>query len=214
MKAIDLMIFDLDGTLVTSGNDIAMSVNYTLETLGLPVVEYRIILQFIGDGVRKLIERSLGPASQDRFDEAIALFSAHYHDHMLDTTTLYPGVSEVLQYFQDKKKVLLTNKRYQFARDISDGLDIANFFDEIMGADSTFYMKPDARLIYPLLRRFSVRPEQTVMIGDGVNDVLLAKNAGVLSCSFLNGLTDRNVLLKLKPDFSYENLLELTKLFC
>jgi phosphoglycolate phosphatase len=199
MKAIDLMIFDLDGTLVTSGNDIAMSVNYTLETLGLPVVEYRIILQFIGDGVRKLIERSLGPASQDR---------------MLDTTTLYPGVSEVLQYFQDKKKVLLTNKRYQFARDISDGLDIANFFDEIMGADSTFYMKPDARLIYPLLRRFSVRPEQTVMIGDGVNDVLLAKNAGVLSCSSLNGLTDRNVLLKLKPDFSYENLLELTKLFC
>jgi phosphoglycolate phosphatase-like HAD superfamily hydrolase len=83
-----------------------------------------------------------------------------------------------------------------------------------MGADNTSYMKPDARLIYPLLRRFRVHPEQTVMIGDGVNDVLVAKNAGILSCAFLNGLTDRNVLLKLKPDFSYENLLELTKLFC
>jgi phosphoglycolate phosphatase len=213
MKQVELMIFDLDGTLVTSGKDIAMSVNYTLQTLGLPVIAEGIILLYVGDGIRKLIERSLGAASRERYDEALDLFSAHYDEHMLDNTTFYPGVVEVLRHFQDKKKVILTNKRYRFARAISDALDMTDYFDEILGADSTPHIKPDARLVHPLLARFAVPPGRTVMIGDGVNDVLLAKNAGILSCSFLEGLTDRDLLLRLQPDFSYENALELTRLF-
>ncbi|MCX5857020.1 MAG: HAD hydrolase-like protein, partial [Deltaproteobacteria bacterium] len=91
MKPIDLMIFDLDGTLVASGKDIAASVNFALGALGLPTFEESVILEFIGDGVKKLIERSLGRASHDRFEEALNLFSRHYDEHMLDTTVLYPG---------------------------------------------------------------------------------------------------------------------------
>jgi phosphoglycolate phosphatase len=213
MKPVDLMIFDLDGTLINSGSDIAMSVNYTLRSLGLPAIEERVVLRYIGDGIRKLIERSLGPASQERLDEAIDIFSNHYHEHMLDSTALYPGVAETLQYFQDKKKAILTNKRRLFARLISDGLGISDFFDEILGADGASPIKPDARLVYPLLERFNALPERTVMIGDGVNDILLARNAGIMSCSFLKGLTDREILTRMHPDFCYEHFHELPRLF-
>ncbi|MFH1079509.1 MAG: HAD-IA family hydrolase [Pseudomonadota bacterium] len=214
MKFVDLMIYDLDGTLVTSGEDIAASVNYTLKIMGLPKIENRLILEFIGDGVNRLIERSLGPVSHDRFGEALTLFSHHYHEHMLDTTMLYPGVLEVLQHFHEKRKVVLTNKRHRFATALSDALQLTKFFDDVIGADSTPYIKPDARLADVILKRFQARPDQTVVIGDGVNDILLAKNAGFLSCAFLNGLTGREALLNLKPDDSCEHLYEITKIYC
>jgi phosphoglycolate phosphatase len=213
MKSVDLMIFDLDGTLVTSGPDIAASVNYSLQIMGLPVIEDRLILEFIGDGVKKLIERSLGPALHDRFEEALTIFSQHYQEHMLDTTTLYPGVLEALQHFYKKNKVILTNKRHHFAVGLSDALQLTPVFDEIIGADSTSYIKPDARLADVIMRRFQAHPDRTVVIGDGVNDILLAKNAGLLSCAFLNGLTGRETLLNLKPDDSCEHLFEITELF-
>jgi phosphoglycolate phosphatase len=214
MKSVDLMIFDLDGTLVTSGPDIAASVNDMLATLGLPAIEEAMILEFVGDGVKKLIERSLGPALHDRFDEARGLFSRHYEEHMLDTTTLYPGVIEVLRHFSDKKKVILTNKRHHFAATMSNALQLTHYFDDVIGADSTPYIKPDVRLADLILKRFQAHPGRTVVIGDGVNDIRLAKNAGLLSCAFLNGLTGRETLLNLEPDFSCEHLPEITRTFC
>jgi phosphoglycolate phosphatase len=214
MKSVGLMIFDLDGTLVTSGADIAASVNHTLTIMGLPAIEDRLILEFIGDGVKKLMERSLGPALHDRLEEALTLFSHHYNEHMLDTTTLYPGVLEVLQHFHEKKKVVLTNKRHHFAAALSDALQLTQFFDDVIGADSTPYIKPDARLADAILKRFQAHPDRAVVIGDGVNDILLAKNAGLLSCAFLNGLTGRETLLNLKPDDSCEHLTEITKIYC
>jgi phosphoglycolate phosphatase len=214
MKSVDLMIFDLDGTLVTSGPDIAASVNDTLATLGLPAIEEAMILEFVGDGVKKLIERSLGPALQVRIEEALIIFSRHYEEHMLDTTTLYPGVIEVLRHFHEKKKVVLTNKRHRFAAAMINALRLTHCFDDILGADSTPYIKPDARLAGLLLTRFGARPDRTVIIGDGVNDILLAKHAGLLSCALLNGLTGRETLLNLKPDYSCEHLPEITSIFC
>ena len=108
MKHIDLMIFDLDGTLVNSGGDIVASVNYTLETLAIPAKKPKEILSFVGDGVQKLIERSLGKESQHLSDDAMDIFSDYYAKHMLDTTSLYDSVIEVLDHFRDKKKVIIT----------------------------------------------------------------------------------------------------------
>ena len=213
MVPVDLMIFDLDGTLVNSGGDIATSVNHTLKSLGLPAIENRMVLQYIGDGIGKLIERSLGPASRERLDEAIGIFSNHYRDHLLDTTVPYPGVVEALEHFHGRKKVILTNKRHLFARLIGDALGLTVFFDEILGADSTPRIKPDARLVYPLLERFHASPERTVMIGDGINDILLARNSGIMSCAFLAGLTDRTILTGMNPDFRFEHFRELPLLF-
>ena len=214
MKQIDLMIFDLDGTLVNSGGDIVASVNYTLKSLGIPVMGTEVIIGFVGDGVQKLIERSLCRDSRDQFDKAMEIFTAYYAEHMLDTTTFYPGVPEIIQHFHDKNKVIITNKRYRFTRAIAEALDIKKYFDDIIGVDTTPYKKPDSRLLSPLLERFGAQRERTVVIGDGINDILLAKNTGALSCAFLNGLGRRDLLLDQKPDFVCENISELKSLFC
>ena len=214
MKRIDLMIFDFDGTLVNSGGDIVASVNYTLKNLGIPMMETETIVGFVGDGVQKLIEMSLGRDFQDRFAKAMEIFTGYYAEHMLDTTTFYPGVPEVLQHFRDKKKVIITNKRYRFTTAIAEAMDIKKYFDDIIGADSTPYKKPDSRLLSPLLERFCLGHDQTVVIGDGVNDILLARTTGVLSCAFLNGLGQRDALLLERPDFVYEDISELRSLFC
>ena len=213
MKHIDLMVFDLDGTLVDSGSDIAASVNYTLKALGIPPKKYEEIIQFVGDGVQKLIERSLGEGYRHRFNDAMDIFSAYYAEHMLDSTLPYDSVVQVLDHFCDKRKVIITNKREYFTIEITNALDIKKYFDEIIGSDSTAYKKPDARLLLPLLKKFSVDYHNAVVIGDGMNDIVLARNAGVLSCALLNGLTDRDFLLALNPDFACEKLSELITLF-
>ena len=214
MKHIDLMIFDLDGTLVNSGGDIVASVNYTLKSLGMSLKSEEKILSFVGDGVNKMIERALGKDSQDRFDQALDIFSDYYAMHMLDTTCLCDSVVEVLAHFSDKRKVIITNKRRHFTLKMTDALGISNYFEEIIGADSTAYKKPDRRLFIPLLERLHAAYDETVVIGDGVNDVMLAKNTGVLSCALLNGLTKRDILLALDPDFACEGLRELLSIFC
>ncbi len=214
MKHIDLMIFDLDGTLVNSGGDIVASVNYTLKSLGISVKSEEEILGFVGDGVNKMIERALGKDFQHLFDQALDIFSDYYSMHMLDTTCLCDSVVEVLEHFSDKRKVIITNKRRHFTLKMTDALAISNYFEEIIGADSTAYKKPDRRLFIPLLERLHAAYDETVVIGDGVNDVMLAKNTGVVSCALLNGLTKRDVLLALDPDFACEGLWELLTIFC
>jgi phosphoglycolate phosphatase len=213
MKHINLMIFDLDGTLIDSGGDIVASVNHTLKTLDIPIKKSEEIIQFVGDGVQKLIERSLGEDYHHLFNDALEIFSAYYSEHMLDTTLLCDSAIKVLEHFRHKRKVIITNKRKYFTVVMTKTLDISKYFDEIIGSDSTAYKKPDARLLLPLLERFSAEYNDTVVVGDGVNDIMLAKNAGVLSCALLNGLTGRDILLPLNPDFACESLSELMTLF-
>ena len=214
MKHIDLMIFDLDGTLVNSGRDIVASVNYTLKSLDMQTKSQEEILSFVGDGVNKMIERALGNDSQHLFDRAIDIFSDYYARHMLDTTCLCDSVIEVLDHFKNKKKFIITNKRKYFTLKMTDALGISKYFEEIIGADSTAYKKPDPRLFIPLLERIHAEYSDAVVIGDGVNDVMLAKNTGVLSCALLNGLTKKDILLALDPDFACEGLRELMEIFC
>ncbi|HPC73683.1 MAG TPA: HAD-IA family hydrolase [Syntrophales bacterium] len=213
MKPIDLMVFDFDGTLVQSGEDIASSVNRTLRGLGLQPLERERIIRFVGDGVNKLIERSLGAAHRDLFDRALSMFRDVYGKHLLDSTGLYPGVREVLEHFREKRKVILTNKSHVFTMRIAEALDLKGHFDDIIAGDSTPYVKPDPRLIRPLMERFRANPDRTAVIGDGPQDVLLARSAGALSCAFLNGLAPRTDLLALEPDLTCERLDELKTFF-
>ncbi len=213
MKNIDLMIFDFDGTIVNSGGDIAASVNYTLKTLEIPVLEHDRIIGYIGDGVQKLIERCLGVNNQHMFNDAMRIFSGYYAEHMLDTTSLCDSVVEVLDHFREKKKIIITNKRRHYTIGMTDAFGITKYFDEIIGADSTPYRKPDPRLLFPILEKYRIRNENSLVIGDGINDIMLAKNTGVLSCALLNGLTQKDILISLNPDFVCGDLAGLIELF-
>lgn len=202
-------MFDLDGTLVRSGEDIAAAVNFMRRSLGLPALTDETIRGFVGDGIRVLIQKALGSEAADRLDPALQLFAAHYAEHLLDHTRLYPHVCEILDHFRDKSKVIITNKREHYSRKIARGLGIEAAFLEIIGEGSTPYQKPDPRLLALVMEKWRAVPARTVVIGDGINDVLLAKRGGALSCAFLNGLTPRETLLSHHPDLTCEDLSDL-----
>jgi phosphoglycolate phosphatase len=213
MKKVDLMMFDFDGTIADTAGDLVNSINYTLTSMRLDPRPAEQIIGFVGDGVQKLIERSIGEHDIGRMEEAMTIFSRHYEKHMLDHTVLYPDIEEVLKYFQHKMKVILTNKRHHLTVAIARGLHVERYFMEIVGADSTPFQKPDRRVVDHLLEKYNVAPQKAVIIGDGVNDIAVAKNAGILSCAHLNGLGDRNALLNMGADFYCESLLEINTLF-
>jgi phosphoglycolate phosphatase len=213
MKKVDLMIFDLDGTLVSSGADLIQSINYTLNALKLKEKPEKEILSFVGDGVKKLIEKVLGQDHIKYHEEAMIIFTDYYGKHLLDNTGLCPQVEEVLNNFVNKTKIILTNKRYNFTLAIAQGLNITKYFVEIIGADSTPFKKPDRRVIYYILNKYAVAKEKTLIIGDGINDIAVAKNSGILSCAYLNGLGIRQDLLNLNADYYCDDLREINSLF-
>jgi len=213
MTKVDLMIFDFDGTIADTGQDIVSSINHTLTAMRLHPRKPEEIISFVGDGIKTLIERSLGEKSMDRLDEALEIFSSYYEKHMLDRTVLCPHIESVLKYFSHKMKVILTNKRYYLTAAIARGLHIDRYFMEIVGADSMPFHKPDKRVVEYLLEKYNVEPEKAVMIGDGVNDITVARNSGILCCAYLNGLGNKEKLLAMDADFYCENLMEINSLF-
>jgi len=213
MKELDLMIFDFDGTLVTTGTDLARSINCTLDRLKLEKKPEKEIISFVGDGISTLIQRALGQDNVKYQAEALGIFADYYGKHLMDNTGLYPHVEEVLKNFENKTKIILTNKSYDFTLMIALKLNIEKYFTEIVGIDSTPFAKPDRRVVDYLLDKYRAAKEKTLMTGDGRNDILVAKNSGILSLAYLNGLGDRNDLLNLNADYYCEDILEIKSLF-
>src|SRR6266849_2144477 len=124
---MDLVIFDLDGTLIDSSADLANSVNATRAHLHLPPIENEIVYSYVGNGAPVLIRKALGSGySEDAVRGALEFFLAYYREHMLDNTVLYPGVREVLDRFHTKgiTMAVLTNKPVRFSQAIVDGLGL------------------------------------------------------------------------------------------
>ena len=213
MKKVDLMIFDFDGTLVSSSADLVQAINFTLNSLDLKQRPEEEIISFVGDGINHLIEKALGHDHIKYRERAIWIFSDYYSEHLLDNTRLCPHAQDVLKNFKDKLKVILTNKRFKFTLAITQGLNIVDYFAEIIGADSMPFRKPDRRLIDYLLNKYGTAKERTVIIGDGINDIAIAKNSGIMSCAYLNGLGNRQDLLSLKADYYCDDLSAINLLF-
>lgn len=214
MQMFDLMIFDLDGTLVDSSTDIIAAANFTRHALDLPIMPDKEIIKLVGYGTDRLVERFVGLENKNRFTEALAIFIAYYEAHLLDNAALYPDVIDVLDFFSHKKKVIITNKRENMTRKITDRFSLNARFDDIIGMGSTPFRKPDVRILLPVLARFRVDPNRTIIFGDGIADLQLAKNAGIKSCGMMNGFTPREVLLALNPDYTCEQLREIKSMFC
>jgi len=214
MKKIDLMIFDFDGTLVSTGTDLANAVNYTLKSIGLNERTEKEIINFVGDGIKKLIQRALEQSNMHLYEEAMAIFSQYYGEHLLENSVLYPSIEKVLKNFTKKKKVILTNKRISFTIAIAKALKIDGDFVEIIGEGSTPYIKPDGQLVDVLIDKYNAVRDKTVIIGDGINDIILARNSGILCCALLNGLGKREKLLAKRADYYCEDILEINSLFC
>ena len=213
MPRVDLIIFDLDGTLVDTCHDLANSVNFALNALDLPPLEPQEVISHVGDGLKKLMDRSLPKDRLGEMNEAIDIFRSHYREHLLDFSVFYPKVENVLNYFRGKKMAVISNKPEKFTRLILEGLRAADFFEIILGGDSLPVMKPDPVPILYILKQLSVSPKKTAIVGDGTTDMEAGNAANVWTCAVTYGLKERKVLLKKNPDFMIDDILELKRIF-
>lgn len=198
-----LLIFDLDGTLIDSRRDLASAINEMLGSFGLAPLETTQIVSYVGHGIDNLVRRSLdarpGGGAVDAA-EALSRFDASYAAHLLDCTTLYPGVADTLEALRGMRKVILSNKAHRFIGAILEGLDLARHFDACYGGDSLPVMKPDPDAIRRILDAHGAPAAQAMIVGDGETDIMAGRAAGIRTCAALYGFTEREKLLALNPD--------------
>jgi phosphoglycolate phosphatase len=194
-EQIRLLIFDLDGTLVDSRLDLANSVNAMLKHFGRAEEPCELIATYIGDGAPMLIRRALGDPDDEHFiADALNYFMAHYREHLLDNTYVYPGTTEALDRMKagtnghTRKMAVLSNKPVRPSQRIVEGLGLGPYFFQVYGGNSFHTKKPDPLGAVTLMQEAGVSPEQTVMIGDSANDVLTARAAGMWSVGLTYGL--------------------------
>jgi phosphoglycolate phosphatase len=165
-------IFDLDGTLIDSALDLALSVNHALRGVGLPERPLAEIATFAGEGATRLLERAVAPRL-DLLEPALARWWEHYPAHLLDHTALFAGVADVLGAARVPLGVH-TNKPGRLARRILDGLGVLSRFAEVVGGDEA-PRKPDPAGTLGLLARLGVAPAEAVYVGDSAVDVEMAR---------------------------------------
>ncbi len=205
---MDLVIFDLDGTLVDSQLDLAHSVNATRCHMGLPPIELATVASYVGNGAPVLIRRALGPqASEADIEHALAFFLAYYNEHKLDYTRLYPGVREAIDRLHDAgvRMAVLTNKPVRISQAILDGLGVGGHFFRVYGGNSFEQKKPNPVGVDRLLEEAGAARERALMVGDSSVDVRTARNAGIRCAGVTYGLQPES-LAEEPPDYVMDRM--------
>ena len=194
----DTYIFDLDGTLLSTLGDLAASCNYALRTNGLPERTIDEVRQFVGNGVKKLMERAIpGGLDNYKFDKTYADFRQHYMQHNLDTTKPYDGVMEMLEELRKrgKKVAVVSNKFYAATQELC-----RYFFGDLVpvaiGEREDIRKKPAPDTVLEAMRQLGVTAERAVYIGDSDVDIDTARNSGMPCISVLWGFRDKEFLLE------------------
>jgi len=193
---VRLLVFDLDGTLVDSSRDLAAAVNAALVRVAprAPAIPLEVVVSFVGEGARLLVERSLRHAGLDLAPEAVLpVFFETYAERLLDTTRLYPGVAEALDALAGLRLAVLTNKPGPFSRTILEGLGVSGRFARIWGYGDVPARKPDPAGLVRLVEELGVTAADTWMIGDSTIDVRTARAAGIRVAGVTWGLDPAGV---------------------
>jgi phosphoglycolate phosphatase len=211
---MDLLIFDLDGTLVDSKQDLVNSVNATRASLGLAPIADDIVASYVGNGAPTLVRRALGPEFSDQqVDQALQYFLAWYREHMLDHTRLYDGVREALDELRGAQiaMAVLTNKPVRFSQTMIERLGLGDHFFRVYGGNSFEQKKPDPVGVDALLAESLATRARAMMIGDSAVDVRTARNAGILACGVTWGFQPDSLAAD-PPDVSIDSMGELPDL--
>ncbi len=191
-------IFDLDGTLLSTLADLAASTNYALRTHHMPERSLDEVRRFVGNGVKKLMERAIPDGlNNPLFEETFATFRQHYMQHNLDTTQPYPGIMQLLEQLKAEGKniAVVSNKFYAATRELC-----RHFFGDLVpvaiGEREDIRKKPAPDTVIEALRELGVDKEGAIYIGDSDVDIMTAKNSGMPCVSVLWGFRDREFLLE------------------
>lgn len=178
---MSLVVFDLDGTLIDSSRDLAESTNELLETYGAPELPFEVVIGFVGEGAKVLVQRALARAQVDAPEsEALDRFRTIYDRRLLNHTRPYDGIAQVVQWAAGVAPLaVLTNKPGAPTGRLLEALGLAPHFRWVVGGDAAFPRKPDPAALRYLMEQAGVTPEQTIVVGDSMVDIRTARNAGV-----------------------------------
>ena len=213
-----LIVFDLDGTLINSLEDLADSANHVLEQHGFPTHPVDAYRYFVGDGVRKLIERILPEEERNdlRIEQCRQEFVDYYKIHMEDKTSVYPGVIELLKALKDKglKIAVATNKVH-----VAVGPLMAKYFpgiqfDSLIGQREGVPVKPAPQIMYDILAQCGCEPSEAFHVGDTATDMQLAHNAGVTPVGVLWGYRPLEELQEAGAKHIIQHPLDLLEISC
>jgi phosphoglycolate phosphatase len=183
-----LAVFDLDGTLVDSLDDLHASVSHALRVLGLPPRAREEVRGFVGEGARALVAKAVAPRGE-LVEPALAAWRGHYQEHCLDRTRPYPGI-EALLAGAGRPLAVLTNKPGELSRRILAGLGLLPRFAAVVGGDEA-PRKPDPAGLLGIIAKVGATPAETVLVGDSRHDVATALAAGVPVVAVTWGLSSR-----------------------
>jgi phosphoglycolate phosphatase len=203
------LIFDLDGTLIDSKLDLALSICATVEHMGKPPLAHETILSYVGNGAQILVRRALGKETTDaEAEEGLRYFLSYYRTHMLDNTVPYPGVREGLELLKHHPMAVLTNKPVRFSEAILEGLGLSPYFRYVYGGNSFETKKPDPMGANILLRDLAASPREAMIVGDSDVDVRTARNSGTWACGVSYGLGLEGLRAH-PPDLMLDTLIDL-----
>jgi phosphoglycolate phosphatase len=180
-----LIVFDLDGTLIDSSTDLAISMNATREHFGLTPLDPNLIYSYVGNGAGVLVRRAMGAnASDETLEDALKFFLSFYRKHALEHTKLYPGVREAVEtlFGVGHKLAVVTNKPVRISFDIIAALGLQSCFMRVYGGDSFPAQKPNPTGVLKLIEEAGVTRSEALIVGDSGVDVQTARNAGVRCC--------------------------------
>ncbi len=195
-------IFDLDGTLIDSREDIAAAVNMMRAELGLAPLPLQTVVSYVGDGVKKLVERSLRGESAD-LEKAQSIMKGCYKANLVGRTTLYLGVFEGVQRLRDAswRLAVISNKPTEFCRTILAHFKLEQAFEQIIGGGSGFPLKPEVEALSFVLKETASDPASSWVVGDNHTDLEAGARAGMKRCYASYGFGDpRDLKYELKID--------------
>ena len=210
---VDLIIFDLDGTLVNSIPDLTNAINYVAKKNNLHVFNEIEISELVGGGVSRLIESAFNISSDETgFADYFNLFLNYYGSNHSNNSYLYDDVLDVLEHFKTKKLAILSNKLHVFTKQMVKDYKIDNYFDIVLGATDKLKKKPSAEPINYILQKLKISHNAAVIVGDSEPDIITAKKSGIYSIAVTYGYRSRTQLEQHKPDFIIDELTELKKI--
>ncbi len=207
-----LIVYDLDGTLVDTREDIAQAVNHMLGELDRPPMATPAIARYVGLGLEQLIRGCLATDDAGLIERGMRLYRAHYTVHLVDRSALYPGVRDALEHFAARRQAVLTNKPNPFSRMILEALGVAGYFVDIVGGNSHFPKKPDPEAMRDLMARVAVSPDETLLVGDSPIDVETGRRARVFTVGVAQGFAEDEALEAAGPNALVRNFQEFLAL--
>lgn len=205
-----LLLFDLDGTLADTEEDLAGAVNATRAWAGLAPLPLEAVRAAVGDGAHVLIARTV--PFQGPVEEPLRHFIGVYGTRCTGRTRLYPGIAEALEATRDRVRCVVTNKPEHISRRILERLGVDGHFADVIGGGTLPARKPDPGAVRILLERHGMAPADAVLIGDSPVDVETARAAGIASVALASGYAARADLQAAGPDHILENALCLKAL--